>query len=161
MAKSSRAIKRHALTILELCLAICIVSMVFAPLGSTCYKSLKKQLYQRDVSRLKSDLQLAYDFVLHCDVQVNVTLEPTTKGTFLSLLFENKELQKKWPSKKLYPHIKRTTFDNKNHSDLKMTFSEAGDYQKPIFLSLYGEQPNLKQSIELKGYPHVLEIEKN
>lgn len=161
MVTSSKKNKRHALTILELSLTIFIISLVFVPLGSTSYQFLKKKLYQRDVFRLKNDLQLAYSCVLHCDLPVDVLFEQTKKGATLALFFKNKALQKKWSSKKNYPYIKKMTFNNNYMTSKQITFSEAGDYKNPIILSLYGDKANQKASLHLKGYPHVLEIEKN
>lgn len=161
MARLSLKGKRASFTYLELCISLTLIALIFLPLSLSGKKLLRKWQYERDIKELKSQLQLAYNYVLHCNIPVDVVLKTTRKGLICSLNFENKTLEKKCPSRALYPHIKKMALNSLPTPRKKVIFSSAGDYSQPLNFTFFGSKQNQKSSLSLKGYPHVLEIQKN
>lgn len=163
MAKSFHRSKRQSFTILELFLSLSLITLIFLPLSISGYTFLKEWQYKRDVFALKSQLQLAYDMVLHCDIPIKVHFIKRKgsfkKGVTCSFELENKFLEKKLPAKRYYPYIQKIQINNLPFSR-NIIFSSAGDYAKPITLDIVGFLKKQTMSMEIKGYPHVLEVEK-
>lgn len=161
MAKSSQIHKRRPFTFLELSISIALLSLVFLPLGMSGEKLLRKWQYEEEISKLKDQLQLAYDFVLHCDIPAEVTFKITKKGLACRLNFENKLIEKKNVAYALYPQIKKMILNDMRIIKKKVTFSSSGDYSTPLHFTFIGKKKDQKKSITLKGYPHVLYVQSN
>lgn len=161
MVKSVSNAKKSALTLIEVVLSLTLLLMVLSPLSLASHKLLKKWRYQRDVNKLRSQLQGAYSLVLHCDVAVNVLFKETQKGIYCILDFQNASLNRKIKTQVFYPHIQRITLNRKHFLRPKLTFSPSGDYLYPVELGLIGENFFFQTSMLIKGYPHVLETKKS
>ena len=163
MEKLFHKTKSSFFSLTEIILCLVLVGMALPTLGMQGHRFLKNLRFGQDVEALGTQLQLANDLVLQCNIPVKVILKQTSRGLACKLEFENKLFEKKFPTEKLYPNIKKMqTTTAKGFMDrtvLRFFCCFSGGLDNPIKISLIGPQSK-KLSMTIKGYPHVLEIEK-
>ena len=163
MERLLRNNKANFFSLTEIILCIALVGMALPTLGVQGHKFLKNLRFEQDVEALATQLQLANDLALKCNLVVKVVLKQTQRGLACKLELENKLLEKKFPTEKLYPNIKKMQISPSKGLMDRTVFSFfccfSGGMSHPIKLSLIGGLSK-KLSMVIKGYPHVLEIEK-
>ncbi len=163
MEKLSKKVETSFFSLTEIILCLVLVGMALPTLGMQGHRFLKNLRFTQDVEALSIQLQLANDLVLKCNILVKVILKQTPRGLTCKLEFENKHLEKKLPTEKFYPNIKKmqttTAKGLMDRTVLRFFCCFSGGLDNPIKISLIGDQSK-KLSMVIKGYPHVLEIEK-
>lgn len=156
--------KRNSFSLTELILSIFLIGLVLPSVGVAGHQFLKEWKFKSDVEHLRLQLQMGHDFSLHCEIPVAITLRETKRGLFCKLEFENKLLERKLPTERFYPHIKHMMFSNANtkYNQRKIHYlcSFSGGLDKPSTLILKDASKKKQLSMEIYGYPHVLEIKK-
>ncbi len=156
--------KKRSFSLTELIFCIFLLGIILPSISMKGHTFLKEWKFKSDVECLKLQLQLANDFVLHCDIPVEVILKQTKKGLSCKLEFENKLLEKKLPTQQFYHNIKQMRVSTNHARATKTIFrfvcSFSGGLEKPLKLSLLDSSKKKELSMIVRGYPHVLEVTK-
>ncbi|MCH9633221.1 MAG: hypothetical protein S4CHLAM6_15740 [Chlamydiae bacterium] len=161
MGKLSNKTKGHFFSLTEIILCIVLVGMALPSIGLQGHKFLKGLRFGQDVEALCTQLQLANDLSLQCNIPVKITLKQTAKGLACKFELENKQLEKAFPTERLYSSVKEMRISKAQRKSRTFHFfcCFSGGLDNPEKISFLGPQSK-KLSIIVKGYPHVLEIEK-
>ncbi len=151
--------RSRSFSLTEILVSLAVFSMALAPLGFQGSKLVHRWQYRRDLDLLTSQIQLAYDLILHCNIPINLKLEESPKGIICSLEMENKALQKRIPSIRRYPHLKEMALGSAAQNKISLPLSFSGDLIEPQHLYFKGRPGQKKGHLEIKGYPHVLHLE--
>lgn len=152
--------KRIGFTLSELLIGLFLLALILPTLGLGGLRFFKKWQFEQDIQSLKSQLQLAHDSVLHCQIPVHITLRKTVRGLYCQLNFENDSLDRKLPCKKLYKHIQKMNVSSINRSVINLYCCFSGGLQSPLVIELLNEKATQSYRFTLKGYPHVIHVEK-
>ena len=151
--------RKCSFSLTEVLIALAVFSMALAPLSFQGARLLSRWQYRRDLNLLKSQIQLAYDLVLHCNIPINLNLKLSPTGIICRLEMENKALEKRIPAIRSYPHLKEMWLGDTPQSQVSLPLSFSGDLIESQHLYFEGRRGQKKGHLEIKGYPHVLHLE--
>lgn len=152
--------QRRGFTLAELLIGLFLLALILPTLGLGGLRFFKKWQFEQDIQSLKSQLQLAHDCVLHCQIPVQITLEKTARGLYCQLNFENDPLDNKLPCKKLYKHIQKMNIGSTTQAAINFYCCFSGGLQSPLVIELLNKKATQSYRFTLKGYPHVIHVEK-
>lgn len=139
-------------------IAMVIIISTTTMLAIPGLKLIKKHQFEEDVEYLKSQLQLAYDFVLHCDVPIQMELKIENNKLTSQFYCPNQLVAKMLPLKHTYKTAAQIKVDHKKVKKALFSFSFFSDMLKDETLTIIDPSSKRSFSLIIKGFPYVVEI---
>lgn len=165
--------KKNSFSILELIIALFLISSIIGVLSSSLQSGLRRIQFEKEVHSFQSFIQMAYDLVLHYDIDISIDLSYKNErltaqlnSDFFPLLNEKNRIKYFKSFKKVQListsnslQIQSLTPNSKPNEILSLFFSYYGGRMPPSKIELKGSKKN-HVSFLINGFPHVVRKEK-
>jgi hypothetical protein len=165
--------KKNTFSILELIVGLFLISLLIGVLSSSLQSGLRRIQFEKDTHSFQGFIQMAYDLVLHYDVDIslhlsykNETLKAQLKSDFFPLLKEKDRIKYFKSFKKVQLisqsdslNIQSLSPSSKVNEGISLFFSYYGGRMSPSKMEILGDKKN-HASFLINGFPHVIRKEK-